>query len=98
MATRAAAIAVAKVATFRQRRACADDRITLEVSAAAGGSTISEATDGGAPGTTSAACASARLIADLILFQTSGRGSTEPTIWFKAPSLCCHASIIAANS
>src|SRR5256885_1798194 len=97
MAIRAAAIAVVNVATLRQRRACADKRMTLEVSATAGGSTASEVT-GGASGSISAAWASERPIADLILFQTSGRGSTEPTIWFKTPSLCCHASTIAANS
>ena len=34
----------------------------------------------------------------LILSQTSGRGSTEPTIWLRAPSLCSHAWTIAAKS
>src|SRR5664280_3335516 len=98
MATSAAAIAVVNVATLRQRRAWVDNRITLELSTAAAGSTTPGATGGGASGSTSGACGSESPTAVLILSQTSGRGSTDPTIWFRTPSLCSHAWTIAVKS
>ena len=101
IATRAAAIAVVTVATLRQRRARADSRTTLEVSIGAAGALTSLAGGGGgggASGSSSGACGSEWPIAVLILSQTSGLGSTDPTIWLRTPSFCCHASTIAVNS
>src|SRR6202011_2751401 len=99
MATSAAAIAVVNAAKLRQRRASVDKRMTLEGSTTAAGSLTSGATGGcGASGSTSGACGSASPVAVLILSQTSGRGSTDPTIWFRTPSLCSHAPTIAVKS
>src|SRR5258708_10370132 len=96
---RAAGIAVVKVATLRQRRACLAKRMTLEVSARVGGSTTADATTaGGASGSSSAACGSACPTAVLILSQTSGRGSTHPTLLFHTPGLYCHASTLPKKS
>src|SRR3954451_2210821 len=98
-AIRAAAIAVIAVAILRQRRAGAGNAITLPGSLTAAVSTPAGSTaGGGASGSTSGICAPDNPAAALILSQTSGEGSTEPTIWFKAPSLVDHASTIAANS
>src|ERR1700757_2904193 len=99
MATKHAAIALVTAAKLRQRRAVAARRTTLELSTGATGSTIS--TDGGggdARGSTSGACGSESPIAVRIFSQTSARGSTDPTIWFRTPSLCSHASTIAVKS
>src|SRR6202171_1484753 len=98
MATNAAAIAVVIVATLRQRRSCGDSPTTLEVAATAGGSAPSGATGGGASGSTSGACGSESPAAVLILSQSSGRGSTDPTIWFRIPSLYSHAWTIGVKS
>src|ERR1700686_2511394 len=99
MATKAAAIAVVSVATLRQRRTWVDNRMTLELSAAAAGVTVpARAEGGGASGRTSGACAPESPAADLTRSQTSGRGSTEPTIWFRTPSRYSHAWTIAMKS
>ena len=98
MATSAAAMAVVSVATWRQSRARLDSRITLAPSVAAtaevGGATVGEA----ASGSTIGACCSDSPAAALIFCQTSGRGSTDPTIWFKTPSFCSHAVTSAVKS
>src|SRR6202035_4085993 len=100
MATNAAAIAVVSVATLRQRRTWldktwVDNRMTLALSMAAPGAAVSGAAGGGrgsgASGSTSGACGPESPAADLIRSQTSGRGSTEPTIWFRTPSRYSHA-------
>src|SRR5258708_22626995 len=96
---RAAGIAVVKVATLRQRRACLAKRMTLEVSARVGGSTTADATTaGGGSGSSSAACGSACPTAVFIFFQTPGRGATPPTLWFNPPTPDCPPSAHAAKS
>src|SRR5258708_9186561 len=96
---RAAGIAVVKVATLRQRRACLAKRMTLEVSARVGGSTTADATTaGGASGSSSAACGSACPTAVLILSQTSGRGPTHPTLWVHTPHPDLHAPTIPTKT
>jgi hypothetical protein len=74
--------------------------MTLDVSTDAANSLTSKAGDGGggASGSSSGDCGAECPIAVLILSQTSGRGSTDPTIWLRAPSFRCHASTIAVNS
>ena len=80
IATSTAAIAVIAVATARQRRACLENWITLELSAAMAGWTISGTDDAGALGSTDGCCAPERPIAALMFSHTIGRGSMEPTI------------------
>src|SRR5262245_14751941 len=74
---------------------------------AAGSGTSSGATavsvvggeEGAASGkTTTGCCAADGPIAALMLSHTTGRGSTEPTIWFSAPSRYSQPWTIAANS
>src|SRR5665647_3866161 len=104
-ATRAAAMAVVKVAILRQRRDCLDRRMTVSWSTAGVGARISGATmsgatggaGGGASGNTSGACGSETPMAVLIRSQTSGLGSMEPTIWFNTPSRNSHAATIAVK-
>ena len=99
IAIKAAAIAVMAVAILRQRRTGAGNATTLPGSGAGAVSTAAGSTPGGgASGNTIGICAPDNPAATLILSQTSGEGSTEPTIWFKAPSLVDHASTIAAKS
>src|ERR1700744_1266172 len=102
-ATSAAASADVNDATLRQRLTLADISITLEGTTFDGtttgaGSTASATTGGACSGSTSGACGSACPIAALIFSQTSGRGSTDPTIWLRTPSLCSHATTIAVKS
>src|SRR3984885_4645122 len=99
IAIKAAAIAVMAVAILRQRRTGAGNATTLLGSVTGVASTTAGSTGGGgASGRTSGICAPDNPAAALILSQTSGDGSTEPTIWFRAPSLVDHASTIAAKS
>ncbi|OIQ68959.1 hypothetical protein GALL_494420 [mine drainage metagenome] len=102
IATRAAAIAEVRVATVRQRLTFAVNRMTLELSTTA--ATAAHSSTGvvmgeeGACGNTIGACGSECPTVALILSQTSGRGSTDPTIWLRTPSLCSHAWTIAVKS
>src|SRR3954453_4702750 len=100
IAIKTAATAVIAVAIARQRRDCLGNATTLPGSVTGAGSTAAAlaGAGGGASGSTSGICAPDNPAAILILSQTSGEGSTEPTIWFKAPSLVDHASTIAENS
>src|ERR1700676_3943624 len=102
IATRTAAIAEVTVAMERQRLTFADKRMTLELSTAAAtaahSSTAGTTGGEGGCGSTIGACGSQWPTAVLIFSQTSGRGSTDPTIWLRAPSLCSHACTIAVKS
>ena len=98
MAISAAAIAMVDAAILRQRRTCVDNWMTLELSAEAAGATAAERANCGVSGSTSGSCGPDSPAAVLILSQTSGRGSTDPTIWFRTPSRYCQACTSAVKS
>src|SRR5438477_97533 len=99
-ATSTAAIAAIAVARPRQRWAARSASLTtFALSTVDGAASLACSGTGGAgSGSTIGACGSDNPAALLIRPQTSGRGSTEPTIWFNTPSLYSQARTMLVKS